>query len=580
MRWAIEEAAGPLAAGRARAHTLPAAIAALPPSLAQMHSRRRETRIIAVYLFRPNKHRSTEKPKKTFRPIHHCSSGMSFLHSSPSRQVIDPLIYGTRDSAQPTPSADAKATPLGGRFARFDLSVPPSAQKYGAGWTPLILRTHEAGPGGPAGAGPRPDDYHSLSLTPFLTHNFQTSAFGALGGITPFHDKTFHLTDFFMDSPIRQTPLKDLEAITPSKFRLGSAEHRSVKQLLFQDANPQKRSIAQVDTPPRQHHKLSNLSISAADEGSDDDSEEEAEREPSPPAAFATPSRKLRDVSNTHRFETPKPAAALSPSTVILSSTVKSPPGVRVVPPSPTPQKEGTAAAAAATAKSALAAREGAPTMGVFLEAKRAAARPRSAPVSGTSAAPRASHNKAQMRAGMNKFQIVLTDVHTLMNGKKKKKKRAAAPVAPAAAAMTAPPPGAPPGRTPAPLPVRLHHSFDSLHNNSMNTSHLNMSTDHSSFELGGTASTPNSKYFLDKMFDKSPNPAHHPPLLYGMPPPSKPESAGHAAFGMMSTPQHLHVLSAGYSREHTPETEGHRYAAFAYHQLGEFKEEYKGRFT
>ena len=47
------------------------------------------------------------------------------------------------------------------------------------------------------------------------------------------------------------------------------------------------------------------------------------------------------------------------------------------------------------------------------------------------------------------------------------------------------------------------HSSIISAGNNSMNTSHFNITTDHSSFEFGGLSSTPNSKFLLDKIFEK-----------------------------------------------------------------------------
>ena len=40
------------------------------------------------------------------------------------------------------------------------------------------------------------------------------------------------------------------------------------------------------------------------------------------------------------------------------------------------------------------------------------------------------------------------------------------------------------------------HSSIISAGNNSMNTSHFNITTDHSSFEFGGLSSTPNSKFY------------------------------------------------------------------------------------
>lgn len=505
-------------------------------------------------------------------------------------------------------------------------SVPPSAQKsYPTGWTPLISKTifndqlisfspnnkwgstlqqHAQGSGSDL-----VDYTQGLSLTPFLNHNLQAGfGAGSSTGMTPYHDKTLHLADFFMDSPIRQTPMKDLDTITPSKFRIQSVERKkSVKQLLFQNSTTttstpmrdSKRSITQVDTPPRQPYKLSNLSITAnadkeddidneheedddddddvdnekgsqngddeddEDENDDDDDdnddnyeEEDAENSNNKKAYINTPSRRgLSDISNTktplrqkstnttthitNSFQTPhQPISASSPSTVIMSSTNKSPERSNVrrlnIPPSPTPTKE----LKPAPCKKIIDGDGFKPAMGVFSEKKN----PKKSTnnnnnnnnknnfsikdnnnnlgnnLGGSKGVPggtgiKGKSSKAQ-QAGMNKFQIVFTDVHTLMNGKtakekEKKEKRKKNPtlnqnqkhnqIMNQSLNVQVKTPAQPTFSQTSASEISLL----SIQNNSMNTSHLNMSsTDHSSFELG-TSSTPNSKFFLDKMFEK-----------------------------------------------------------------------------
>lgn len=253
-------------------------------------------------------------------------------------------------------------------------------------------------------------------------------------------------------------------------------------------------------------------------------------------------------------METPKaPAPVSSPSTLIMSSAVRSPPAAedrpKAVPMSPTPQK-------------AVLDDDMKPKMGLFSEKSKKDYRPQLQK-------NKVMKNRSQMQAGMNKFQIVFTDVHSLMNNKKKKpkKKRDDSPevahpqvqpmyMYPPNHAISQGRPIQPP--PPATLQPGLSDSKDNSVNNSMNTSHLNLSasTDHSSFEIAGqhASTTPNGKYFLDKVFEKpSPNnPGQY--IMQGyhnMPPPppgSRPHQYQDIQQGqmvmMMSTPQHQNVVN------------------------------------
>lgn len=642
-----------------------------------------------------------------------------FLQSSPSHNMIDPAIYNSfiHDDRHASNATSANNNNSNNNQHQQQpehqqqyQTLPPSALKNNqlpsnlTGWTPLISKTifndqlisYNSTPSSKFFNGVLSNhasneiDYaQGLNLTPFLTHNLNipnsTSHLNGVSNITPFHDKTLHLTDFFMDSPIKQTPIKGIDTITPSKFNIGS-ERKYLKQSVFQGPKSAlKRTINQVDTPPRQPHKLPILNKQEAKQeksiasdkahktkeheddeetGEDDDEEDYEEEEKDAKVAVSnksklygqhlqTPSKSvLKDISNigkkqgkttpisknlkldrNNSFETPaKPIPDSSPSTVIMSSAVKSSPSKSVqvndldkgnnagvkyssthnVPPSPTPKKEST---------SSVENPEGLkPTMGVFSEKKSKPLKPKPAifknlssdsthvPTNNNSKIK--SNSKAQMQAGMNKFQIVFTDVHTLMNKKNKPKKLNNVAMNPKvkrsqprsnddsmngsnsssrslARSATAPVTNYQPSHAQKLNSCQDHNvsmntsskevSLISGNSNSMNTSNLNMSsTDHSSFELGGLSSTPNGKYFLDKMFDK-PSPQSLQTLnnqyysmnqssLSNMPPPnpnsSRPPPAAvpqHQMLQsqqqqnpmmmmmmMMSTPQHQNVVNYG----------------------------------
>ncbi|KAK6464057.1 hypothetical protein DFJ63DRAFT_311354 [Scheffersomyces coipomensis] len=596
-----------------------------------------------------------------------------FLRSSPSRDVIDPLIYQSlaeselrsTTSTKPSKGKNSKKNHKKNQQQQQQMhpqsSVPPSASKsfnpvnaISSGWTPLISKTYfneqilsfnstpnkyllsnlnNTNNNNPnnnnnlLNTNQLNQDYldftSGLNLTPFLNHNNlnilqQTSSSSInqqLNNITPFHEKTLHLTDFFMDSPIRQTPLKDLDTITPSRFKLNYSDKKPSLSgnNKFDPKSAQKRSITQIDTPPRQPHKLSittkanddsnkeNNNESLRNESDDEDDYDEDQDELLQKTRFflQTPSKKvLSNITNFSKtpikhdidreiltkFQTPAkqiPSSPSSPSTVIMSSAVK--PGVDNTntepndnsnddhiqdeedsnettdeedndndndnlnqPPSPTPKKDGKQLREEASI----------PVMGVFSEKK-------TKPIPSNKASLTANYskgsrissndsfdsdkgkgtgglkgNRSKMQAGMNKFQIIFTDVHTLMNNRKKKSsneqqsssnssgskhKSSTTPNLPRKQLQ-------PPPQQQQSQEVQLlkpnynsnhHHNHQqslSDHNISINTSkeisimsgvgntsHLNLTsgTDQS-MELGGITTTPNGKFFLDKVFDKN----------------------------------------------------------------------------
>ena len=169
------------------------------------------------------------------------------------------------------------------------------------------------------------------------------------------------------------------------------------------------------------------------------------------------------------------------------------------------------------------------------------------------------AENRAKMQAGMTKFQIVLSDTHNKSLAKNKKrlernrkdfKKNVNTnkvtnstaheattmaknsnnnsnnvfphpfqvhPTPPSSSSTTTTaatttiqlPPVAPPQASSTfdnnlTMNTSREHSSILSHGGSINTSsHFNLTTDHSSFELGGLSSTPNSKVLLDRIFEK-----------------------------------------------------------------------------
>lgn len=395
-------------------------------------------------------------------------------------------------------------------------------------------------------------DYPSLNLTPFLTHNLNLmnnpSSAGNLSNnisFTPFYDKSMHLADFFMESPIRQTPLK-VETITPSKFSMQLAPVASSTTLdakldsaldsTMQSAMSLKRSITQIDTPARHPYKKYNVSTEKEEKQSDseedngDDKENEGSRgnrlvdnfvTPSKNKVLnkvsgnllnKTPSRVVNVVKSKNLYQTPaKPSLVSSPSTVIMSSATTSPDNevIKQSPASPTPLKDKIEVAD--------------PVMGIFSERKAAQE-------------PKPQRKPRKQSSGMNRFQIVFTDVHTLMNSRKKKVSGNASSSRNEKNEKKKPQPKLTKQelRSPPTYPQQHPQAYTSFHqtlsslsasqdfNSTINTSrefsvvgnsstvnttssNLNVASDQSSFEImhGGLMSTPNGKFLLDHLFDR-----------------------------------------------------------------------------
>ncbi|KAG7661487.1 uncharacterized protein J8A68_005065 [[Candida] subhashii] len=371
----------------------------------------------------------------------------------------------------PQPTSSTSAQPPA-------LAFPPSASKFYAqqtnltGWTPLISKTYSN------------EQILSFNSTPYnskkllqnnISNNNSTtgSTTGSvsnlqtqLNNLTPFNEKTIHYSDFFMDSPLAvgNTPIRELQTITPSKFRIINNNTNiggSAQKNLLQDPTKTatKRSITQLDTPPRQPHKLSIITKAPhPDENeTDEDSDEEEqrdEREKGDPKRnndskkyyLQTPSKNvLSDITNAPqlRYETPakqKLHPPSSPTTIIQSDEEdddnniggggrrKNNPRSQEPPPSPTP---------------VVVPIKLEPIMGVFSERnksqepheKRKGSSKHRSKSKGHKKIPSSSgddksyikeeikeepkgnsrtRNKEKMQAGMNKFQIIFTDVNTL----------------------------------------------------------------------------------------------------------------------------------------------------------------------
>ncbi|KAF3989328.1 hypothetical protein FT663_03081 [Candidozyma haemuli var. vulneris] len=378
--------------------------------------------------------------------------------SSPSRSVIDPLIYSYPDNG----SSSSSSSGSGSEKKKGD-SLPPASKLISnaqstapptTGWTPMVSKTlsaemisHNSTPntkvlpgfyrqttasGSMPTAGTNDMDFPVLNLTPFLTHNLnflnnQNSAGNPSSNVnfTPFYDKSMHLTDFFIDSPLRPSPSKAVETITPSRFAM-SSERKSLSHTLDATTST-KRSIGQIDTPARHPFKKYDSQV---DDDSETDNEDDENKDDKPyEDNFVTPSKKnvLKETSgnllnktplnqtplaskkNKNVYQTPaKPTQMSSPSTVIMSSVNKSPEEssskANIVPPSPTPNKERGEGTTAINSE---------PVMGIFSERKLK-------PMAAEPPKPAKKNNKKNSN-GTSKFQIVFTDVHTLMNSKKKK---------------------------------------------------------------------------------------------------------------------------------------------------------------
>lgn len=565
---------------------------------------------------------------------------------------IDPALYqkspkdyskDIKTSNQMSPSHFTGWTPLISKTIPQDnfnfQSTTPSSSKY---LNNIILNS-----GSHNSILPVSDiDYsNGFNLTPFLNHNINLlNSAASIGNgnanqhshnftsITPFHDKTLQLSDFFMESPIRGTPLKDLGSITPSKFKLNSV---TKSMAVAQDSkNPKKRSILETETPNKTPHKLSITTIAndLTDEELDEDDTENfvgktpkshniLDRSRGVISNIHTPSRmvivtKPPEDDNDNRDKTPskpkksefitpaKPIQNSSPSTVILSSSSKTSKETNFIPNSPTPLPNKFIVKRDESIENIVV--DAKPAMGTFSEPKKIKvnnnkknhrnsksidmvdkskenaelSKPRfgsNVQVNNMRFKP---NNKAQMQAGMNKFQVVFSDGSGSKRGRKGKRQqkqpekkrmnnRREVTVETQAHGDTLPINTQrrvlePPQSTNVGSNSQQIKIIDnSVQNNSMNISGLNVSqnTEHTSFDFGALSSTPNGKFFLDKMFEK-PSPQSQNLInqmimsgnYSGMPPPqpkSQPNTNGtsiqfqqNTQVMMMSTPNHQHMYS------------------------------------
>ncbi|CCE78531.1 Piso0_001157 [Millerozyma farinosa CBS 7064] len=601
------------------------------------------------------------------------------LQSSPSRYLIDPIIYNGPDGA----SERSSMKPLDRQF-----SVSSGQKAHGnqissnlTGWTPLISKTifndqvisSNSTPSskfftGMLGSNNEIDYSQGLNLTPFITHNLNNGGSNSvssngLNNITPFNERGLHLADFFMDTPIKQTPVKDIDTITPSRFSIGS-ERKFRLEVSRNSKTVSKKSVTSVELSPNSRHKASPLTSGQAYEQNlmneeklkikrDDHFVESTLRTP--------PRTILKDMTNTaqshskkakskgvkketvesQKFETPKAVLVSSPSTVILGSNSKTSPERSDsyedqyslkdnAPPSPTPHKFSSAAKSIDNSLK--------PAMGLFSEKRNRPSKGNSYKNSAgsgintfnSSNGIRKASSKNNMKSGMNKFQIVFTDVHTLMNNKSKQRKISSNAGQKSKSYTTSSsdvsqeikPSVA--GKSSSNLSVmdRTNTSQDhnlSLNSNSKetsilsgnssssNTSHLNFSaTEHTSFEIGGLSSTPNGKYVLDKVFDKNSPHGYQWQTYSGMPPPSQGTRIQHTQqqpiqqlsqqqqqqqqqqhsmmmMMMMSTPQHQNVMNynptifpPAHEVSPTSNFAGpvHGFSAFTYNSMNSFSKD------
>lgn len=468
--------------------------------------------------------------------------------SSPSRLVIDPLIYSYPESHDSkTDSSASKALPPASKLLKD--------QQPSSGWTPYISKTigttdimsYNSTPSSKMfpslyKQNGQEFDYQGLNLTPFLNHsmnvlNNPNSASANNVSFTPFYEKSMHFLDMFMDSPIRSATSK-METITPSRFALQPelrvSSDPSIEPTL-------KRSITQIDTPARHPFKKQDKAKDESDseDENQDENEQHCEKNTRRPSElknlgandhFATPSKRsvLKNVTEKSLNETPRKAKSAgaknlyrtpakqipdsSPSTVIMSSATQSVDDEvckAIIPPSPTPNKDRKETVE--------------PVMGIFTEKK-------------SNPEPKQSKKAAKrQQPTMNRFQIVFTDVHSLMNKKNKNGAKLARERREKSEREAK--------NSPQLASSSQNHNTSHIHNTSVqNTSHLasfqhtssslsqdfnsSMNTsgmfanstantssvnishgDHSSFELmhGGKLSTPKgSKFFLDQLFDRA----------------------------------------------------------------------------
>lgn len=461
------------------------------------------------------------------------------------------------------------------------------------GWTPLITKTHDHSitPNSKLfnnilvninqSQNANDIDYsNNFNLTPFLNHNLSLLNSASFNHVinsngltfTPFHDKSLQLADFFIDSPIRGTPLKDLQTITPSKFL--NSEKR-VRLSIFQDPKSAKKtSIVNLNKhtlpidnddetdeeiePPVKKQKTNNVVLN--------DITNELNKPKKSPIKLTPSKKQLKD------FLTPaKPELQSSPSTVILSSGERN--EKKTIPNSPTPVPKDFK-----------------PSMGVFSEVKKpikskpkrkttSTSTPTNLPIktsiinsNGTRFKP---SNRSQMQAGMNKFQIVLNGSTGSKRGRKKKNQREnQKPLLSNEEKITYNVNHSNVSITQNANNSSISHNHSNMTSNiSSNMSNINISqvTDHTSFDQ--LSSTPNGKYLLDKMFEKpSPNSQNLLNQVLSsqfMPPPKQSaltqygSSTNANVMMTMSTPTHPNIYLT--LRDDQKLEESHSLTAFSY---------------
>ncbi|ODQ77327.1 hypothetical protein BABINDRAFT_10229 [Babjeviella inositovora NRRL Y-12698] len=337
-----------------------------------------------------------------------------FLESSPSKYMD--LNF------QDQPPADQ---PLYPNIAYFQPPQQPSQPpQLSTGWTPIIGRTsYQTFPSNFAH-----DGFGMLPLTPSApsagfnraSFEFDINDMPFMNSATPFRDRSFHINDFMFDSPVVHTGLN-------SAVKGGSWFKENMPP-----ASHQKRSITALDTPPRQSNKAIHKALKSPFGDPDFSTplksnlnrvlkaEIESVRTP-----LANKTTNTLPTGQT-TFATPaRPIEQSSPSTIIIASA-KTDKKTYTLPTSPTPAHPSKYQNYPANAR--------APVMGTFsgpdLKLKKEdslANTLRRASVHSKHVDPpqpaTLGSRPASMQSGMSKFQIIFTDVKSLLQPKGKGRK-------------------------------------------------------------------------------------------------------------------------------------------------------------
>ncbi|CAI5757702.1 unnamed protein product [Candida verbasci] len=531
-----------------------------------------------------------------------------YLHSSPQKEDQSNIANIQTQTPASKKTAATSTLQINRTISTSSIkqNPPPSASKFinqttnFSGWTPLISKCYNS------------EQILSFNSTPNVLNKQQqqipqesiVDLNGGCFGLTPFintpYEKIFHqqfnnICDFYIESPIKNGNNTNLQTITPSKFNLSSV----AKSKSNNSSIKTKRSITLVDTPPRRgakSNKTHTEEVKVKEEKEEEEDEKQEELEKVKENASETPCKSkstvLRDVTNnSNQFQTPakqKLHAPSSPSTIIISSPVKNDSAIKTknilgnnnskqVPPSPTPAKKVNSVSNAANI----------PMMGVFTEKKESSttttttSKPKPKPKKKVSHNNNDNHsnhnasnnisfnapppvnvgknradNKVKMQQGMSKFQIVLTDVHNLMNPQKPKKTKQKQPQQQPSQSS----------HPPVPTLTQQHSNLDSSMNTTKDHSHSSIisnnvshiHTTQSSFEVSSTPNNHN-KFLLDKISpnDNSfysnvtstsmapPQKVNHVPQQQGQPQVYMPQQQPIYPFMSMtmSTPQHQNII-------------------------------------